>query len=1200
MIDKTKHISSNTDFLSGLRNQLLDLSRRNQHVHFKGGGSFLELKISYDNLLDMESDKIRVSVEDELIYNTLDRIRIKANRNERELGFNQLKLVSVFVDWFDKESDARVMSPFLLHDIHLNRVKGVEDQYEIVFEGEPYLNPFIAYIWKNRFDFEWVEGDSYKLENIKSCIKQIDPKLDIGDTEISTQDPYKWGLIHSKAVIGNFDFRRMSLIQDYDEILKNDRLLDDLIKYKAPINQDDSKHYNYEVLATDPSQNKVINRVLDGDNLTIQGPPGTGKSQTLVNICANMVARGKSVLLVSDKRVALDVVQERLQECGLGKLSMYSHDSKRDRKSMISDLKKVYQDLISTPVDLGASLHEIQKNQESRQSIQKVVKRYFEELDEIDTFGVSLNALYDVVLGMPESRVDLDDKDKIQLPLYGEFLRVKAKIKELEASLVSLGYDRQFCKHPFSWINRNILGGDYAAQTIKARLLELDNYKDLADFIKTSNLDGLSMSELQLHFIRIEFLKKLKEIECLDLLEIGNNRIEEFDRISKAIKAASKELESIKQQNIHWINKPSIRDAQQAIGILQQADTWLKRTFNRTYKKTLKGIKERYDFSAHLVPPDNVDIMSLLVSEYSVEAKLKDLHESFHAEFGSHQFDLVYAIVNEVRTKIDVNDKYVQSLLYNGELLDASYSYSSSYERLYQDSKRLLSGATEQSCETVITKLNRLLGVIDEIDTLCYLCKQLSTDKVYTVIQNLELTVSELEWACASYEIQQRLKLRYWLKDTDATDIQYKIDEELDLLKSARDIHTNYINDRLRQNLQQSIELSEKSVVGMSQDFRDKRKVLRDARRILEHEFGKQQRYKSIRELVDAGVMPLLKQIKPIWMMGPHAVADNLNLEQDFDLVIFDEASQLRLEEGIPSCLRAGQVVIVGDEMQMPPSNFFSSKSDADVAESLLSYFGSTWSHEQLKWHYRSASRSLIDFSNKQFYNNELLIVPSIDKIDPPIKRVYVSNGKFIDRRNKQEASVIVEQLKELLSQGEKSIGIVAFSLEQADEIEDQLDNLSRKDPIFGELLNNAINYERNNCYEGLFVKNLENVQGDERDIMLISIAYAHDDEGKFRQQFGPVSQNGGERRLNVLLTRARKQKIIVTSILSMDITGKSLGAEVMQKYLAFIENPSNLADEYASILELNPDVISFYKAMKVKGWELKLEDKKTRYSLNK
>lgn len=1200
MIGDKKHINTNHKFLSGLRNQLLDLSKRNQHVHFKGGSSFLELQIAYDSLIEMDSDKFRISVEEELIFNTLDRIRIKANRNERELGFNQLKLVSIFIDWFDKESESRIFSPFLLHDIHLNRVKGVEDQYEIAFEGDAYLNPFLAYIWKEKFDFHHTFNEKASLDQIKSGINEIDSKLILTDNELTTEDPYQWGLIHKKAVIGNFDFRRMSLIQDYDEILKNDALLDDLLRYNKPAQADISNHYNYEVLPTDPSQRNVVSRVIDGNNLTIQGPPGTGKSQTLVNICANMVARGKSVLLVSDKRVALDVVQERLIESGLGELSMYSHDSKKDRKSMIADLKKVYQDLISTPVDLGACLHELEKNKESRQSARKAIERYFEELDETDTYGVSLNALYEVVLSIPESRIDLEDKDKILLPRYGEFLRNKLKLAELEACLVSMGYDKIFCKHPFAWINRHILASDNAAQTIKARLLELDNYAELAEFIKSSNLENLSMSELQLYFIRAGFLKKLREIDCLDLLETGNGRIKKFDKISRDIKSVSDELESLKNQNKHWQNKPSLSDARQAVKLISQTDTWFKRTFNRAYKRTLKGIEERYDFSSHLVKLEAVELLNQLIIEYKTDAKLLELRESFKNEFGSHQFDLVYAIVNEVRSKLDSKDKQVQAMISDGGLIDKSFAFSSSYERLYQDSKRLLNGARDQSCLNIIEKLRMLLGVIDEIDSLCYLTKALANEKVYDVIQNLELSIAELEWSCAAYEIQQRLNLRYWLKETDATDIQYKIDQEIEFLQSARKIHSIYINDRLRQDLQQKVELSEKSIVGMPQDLRDIRKSLRDARRILEHEFGKQQRHKSLRELVELGVMPLLKQIKPIWMMGPHAVADNLNLHQYFDLVIFDEASQLRLEEGIPSCLRANQVVIVGDEMQMPPSNFFSNKITSEMPESLLSFFGSTWPHEQLRWHYRSASKSLIDFSNKQFYDGELIVVPSLENIDPAIKRVYVDNGKFLNRRNKEEAQVIVQQIQELLAHGEKSIGVVAFSLEQADEIENQLDIAARRDPIFAELLNNAFNYERNNCYEGLFIKNLENVQGDERDIMIISIAYASDDEGSFRQQFGPVSQQGGERRLNVLLTRARKQQIVVTSILSMDITGKSLGAEILQKYLSYIESPSNNEDASTSTLELTPEILSYYKAMKAKGWELKLIDKKTRYSLNK
>lgn len=312
---------------------------------------------------------------------------------------------------------------------------------------------------------------------------------------------------------------------------------------------------------------------------------------------------------------------------------------------------------------------------------------------------------------------------------------------------------------------------------------------------------------------------------------------------------------------------------------------------------------------------------------------------------------------------------------------------------------------------------------------------------------------------------------------------------------------------------------------------------------LIMNETNKQMRHIPIRQLVRrAGAA--LQALKPCFLMGPLSVAQYLTPgEIRFDLVVMDEASQLKPEDAIGAIARGGQIVIVGDPKQLPPTNFFQtafvdpdeeedgeSRTVAEEGESILDVASTLYQPvRRLRWHYRSRHHSLIAFSNREFYQGDLIVFPSAFHEDPSLGVKYqpVSDGVYDGGRNPREAAVIVEAvLQHMRMNPGESLGVVAMNLEQRDLIEELLDQKLHTEP-FAIAFQNQMNMGA----EPFFIKNLENVQGDERDVIFISVTYGPDPRGNQYMRFGPVNSASGHRRLNVLFTRAKRRIEVFSSV---------------------------------------------------------------------
>ena len=314
----------------------------------------------------------------------------------------------------------------------------------------------------------------------------------------------------------------------------------------------------------------------------------------------------------------------------------------------------------------------------------------------------------------------------------------------------------------------------------------------------------------------------------------------------------------------------------------------------------------------------------------------------------------------------------------------------------------------------------------------------------------------------------------------------------------------------------------------------------------------------SIRRIMEQ-LPTLLPQLCPCMLMSPISVAQYIDLKQPpFDLVIFDEASQMPTSESVGAIARGRNLIVVGDPKQMPPTNFFNTnataeqEADIDDMESILDDCITLSLPEHfLSWHYRSRHESLIAFSNAQYYDGRLFTFPSVD--DRHSKVTFVPVDGTYDygrtRSNKGEAEAIVKETLRRLPEG-ASIGIVAFSKVQQDLIEDLLTDELARHPDLERLAYDAP--------EPVFVKNLENVQGDERDIILFSVGYGPDKNGKVSMNFGPLNNRGGERRLNVAVSRARQEMMVFATLKPEQIDlGRSSakGVEGLKRFLEYAKS---------------------------------------------
>ena len=1036
-----------------------------------------------------------------------------------------------------------------------------------------------------------------------------------GDEE---ENPYAWEFDLCGVTLGNFKYRKMSLVRDYTALVESQpecAAFDSIFSLvPKPIEKEPDAvpplEERFHVVPCDPTQAASVAKAKLGGSYIIQGPPGTGKSQTITNLIADYVVRGKRVLFVCEKRAAIDVVYVRLKQQGLSELCCLIHDSQADKKDFVMDLKETYETFL-------ADGDGEKKAARRREKLLKDVQEELEPLEDYDAWmqsvspeaGIKVRELINVAVG-GSAPPALSGLIRERLPNYAEFKTCQPQLAKLRELMIDLQPEGVLARHPFRLLSPRLAKSEQPLAELQNGLREAQTALDhlVGSLEKTGRpREEWNTPQSAAHLFKYATrIYSLVQAQQLDLLNPSTPLSILLKQLRSDEKLAQGALETAVARTKHWQRKLAPEELEIALNQARGYEGSFLRFFSPGWWR-LRGImRECYDFSQHVIQPTWTQVLGFLKDEYAAQAEHDQVETRARDQFGFagslREFD---ENIQQIRQDIDrlpaptaaLHRQIIEQPDQAKTLLDPVFSARESEEALTAICNKILIGTEDCPWDELKQELARLEQAAEGLPRFLPGLELLAEmpPKVAAAVRELPLELSVLEQAIADATLEKVLNTNPGMQRFDAR-ARDKVAGNLETqIDSWQQSNAEFVRQRVRSGFLENVQRTADKQTPRDPAEAEFKKRYSRGRRELEHEFGKSMRYRAIRDLVEGDTALVVRDLKPVWLMSPLSVSDTLPLDSSqFDVVIFDEASQVTLEGAIPCIFRSPQAIVVGDEMQLPPTNFFATKRDEEEdslmvedegetveysldSNSLLNHASRNLPSTMLGWHYRSRSESLISFSNWAFYGGRLLTVPEeqvstrqvpeIRSKDPgegaqyvddllarPLSFHFMSPGYYEKRRNRIEADYIAQLVRGLLQRDEKhSIGIIAFSEAQQGEIEDALERLAEQDEEFRQQLDAEYEREEDGQFVGLLVKNLENIQGDERDVVILSVCYGYDRERNMRMNFGPINVSGGEKRLNVAFSRSKKFMAVISSIQSTDITNEhNEGANCLKNYLRY------------------------------------------------
>ena len=1049
------------------------------------------------------------------------------------------------------------------------------------------------------------------------------------------QNPYSWDFDLCSLTLGNFNYRKMTLVRDYTKLIETDVASGgfDAVFSLAPKPPEQAVPPleladQHLIISCDAAQASAISRARTGASYIIQGPPGTGKSQTITNLIADYVARGKRVLFVCEKRAAIDVVFHRLRRQGLDELCCLIHDSQTDKKAFIQNLKQTYEQFLNQPEADGDVEKSCATTLRAMEQDLASLRRYSEVMRQSHPHtGIGVRSLLNRLVELQGRARDLPPEVEDILPEYPLWLQHGEVVDRLRSALTDIGEDLCFGKHPLRWLGKEVVQADRPLETLASLL---DKSEDLLDGIESAlELSGLP-DEFRDTFEEVrailEFAARVRPLAERGMAGVLANTpaANAFDKLGTDLDAKSQLLVLAAGKAAGWREPLSPDDTQNALAQAQGFEKSIFRYLQPGFWRLRKILQARYDFSRHAVAPAWSKILKDLAARHEARAALDATCAEIRREWRTEDIEGFRAAVTALRADSRTAHSSVKALIRTliespeaGSLIENLVGIHERFTEL-DATLRVLLAEHEQfglpELMHVLSKLREQTGALAELAPILSELVELPESFSYA-LRRTTIPLNQFEAAVGHKSLNQVYRVERAVNRFEGRILTRKMDQLAKYHREWMALNARRIRGAVRQKFLEHVKISSLPASQLQPEQKAFKKSYAAGRRDLEHEFGKTMRYKSIRDLAAGDTGQVIQDLKPIWLMSPLSVSDTLPLDPDlFDVVIFDEASQIPLEEAIPAIYRSHQVIIVGDEMQLPPTTFFATaRSDEESlvveeegeqiemdldSDSFLTQSAQNLPSTLLAWHYRSRYESLISFSNAAFYSGNLLTIPdrqrSMDNqtelritsaeqgsanvealLARSISFHFVENGIYEDRTNPNEATYIAQLVRGLLRDGNGlSIGIVAFSEAQQTEIESALSRLGDEDSDFSGRLEAEYVREENDVFCGLFVKNLENVQGDERDIIIMSVCYGHDPGGRMLMNFGPINQRGGEKRLNVIFSRAKHHMAIVSSIRHQEITNDyNDGANNLKNFLQYAEAVSkgDVASARRVLENLNP-----------------------------
>ena len=1144
--------------------------------------------------------KLRTYLTETELEQSLKHLYRSSKLSIEENGANTLYMALGLLRWYETPSSERPRyAPVLLFPVEMVRKSAAKGYIIRSREEETMLNVTLLEMLRQNFGIT-VSG----IDPLPQDESGVNVQLIHSIFRNSIKNQPRWD-IEEQAVLGIFSFNKFIMWNDIHSNvnkLTENKLVSSLISGKIEFDVEDTMADASDLdkrltpadivlpISADSSQLEAVYEAMNGKTYILHGPPGTGKSQTITNIIANALYQGKRVLFVAEKMAALSVVQNRLEAIGLAPFCLELHSNKAKKSSVLEQLKS------TTETVKHRSPENFDRDAKRLFELRKELNAYIEALHKLYPFGFSLyqaiteylHLVTDYELKFPQPLLSYATEDRL--------LEWQSAIDLLVSVGNAFGHPYN---HPLTGVNILKYSPELKEE---ASIVLSDAIKVFSDLKSETailgsvfgNEAGAQYTKEQIDTAETLFSVLLKIPELTPAL-LNEQRPDETLAEYKEVVNHGKERNKCKNEVTRYFTENVFTvDAKVLLNTWNIArNRWI---LPRYIAK--KKVREQLSAYIHNGSIKQVDIKNILTNivQYQeehlfVSARAEKLQSLFgkYAKPENEQWEKIQQIIDNFSSFDNAILSFTKDIAESGRLK----------ENL---SKQLLNGIdvfrklNEKSLTGFINQLSKLtdtvLGLSDVLNIEISGLQENGQSWIDSVLFRLNLWLSNIDrlkdwyqWLVASRKVAElqigfvadeykaqnistnQLKNSFY-KGFYRTVINYIIAQEpnLELFKGKlfNDVISKYrkLSDdfaeitkkelyaRLASNIPSfTIEAAHNSEVG-----------------ILQRNIKNNGRGMSIRNLFDQ-VPTLLSRMCPCMLMSPISVAQYIDLNAEkFDLVIFDEASQMPTYESVGSIGRGKNMIIVGDPKQMPPTNFFSVNSvdednlDKEDLESILDdSLALSIPSRHLLWHYRSKHESLIAFSNSEYYDSKLLTFPSPDNIESKVRLVRVTGfyDKGKSRQNKQEAEAVVKEIERRLSDPvlrKRSIGVVTFSAVQQNLIEDLLSDLFISRP---DLESIALD-----CEDPLFIKNLENVQGDERDIILFSVGYGPDENGRVSVNFGPLNRIGGERRLNVAVSRSRYEMIIFSTLRSEQIDlnrTSAVGVAGLKRFLEFAEKGERL-----------------------------------------
>lgn len=1150
-----------------------------------------------DTLIDAEFEhrRLRTFLKEEELPQRITHLYRQSKLNLEENGANTLFLALGFLRWYESDINQKARyAPVVLLPVDIVRKSALRGYVVRLRDEEPQIN--ITLLEMLRQDFGLTIGG---LDPLPLDDSGVDLKGIFNTVRQAVMDKSRWD-VEELAFMGIFAFSQFIMwndIRNRAEELRKNPIVNSLISGKPewspqnrfPLPEELDKLFQPADLAIpgsiDSSQLTAVCAAGEGNSFVLHGPPGTGKSQTITNIIANMLFQGKTVLFIAEKMAALSVVERRLKDLGLGPFSLELHSNKTNKKEILRQLEET--------LEVG-QIKRPESYEEEAGRLRRLREKLNGTVKALHSPGKSGVSLYQAISRYEQFR---NVPGEITIPSQLLERHTPEMYIDWKEMLDKLTAAADSCKtvrnHPLAALHIS----DYSMENqqriaglIDRRRRELGELKELRNRMK--ELLRLPEARTREHFRLIgEIAHILGKEDFLPKNLCLSKDLNGLEAKINVLCSAGEERDQKENRLLtDYTDKILNYDAENAeLRWRSAAESWLLPKLWKQHKiiGELKPLCKRPE----ILQGEKIPSVLKEIVEYRKAAETVERHgellQNLYGHFWNHgrpDFSQIRKLCGQAvslqKAACGLCSEFTQKKAFDSHLENTYLTDPAAYRNLYgevldsylrlwqklEETEAALSTAagihfktqtetnswleeTDAECKQWAEHISELrhwciwLSVKAEAEKLGLLPAVEALEKGGLHQQELAAVFEKSLYRQTAYAmLESHGELKTFSSSLMETDLKHyrslcaRFEEltrhELAALLSSR-------IPRYTENAAQSSEIA-----------------------LLKRAIRSGGRGQSIRKLFDS-IPNLLPRLCPCMLMSPISVAQYIDpLYPKFDLVIFDEASQLPTCEAVGAIARGDSLIVVGDPKQLPPTSFFAANQvdednfEQEDLESILDdCLALSMPQTHLLWHYRSSHESLIAFSNMKYYDGKLLTFPSPNDSKSEVEFIevdgYYDRGKT--KQNEAEAEAVVKEIVRRLQDPvlrRQSMGVVTFSAVQQSLISDRLEEAFARNPLLEELDGRAD--------EPIFVKNLENVQGDERDVILFSIGYGPDRDGKIALNFGPLNRAGGWRRLNVAISRARRKMLIYSTLKPEQIDLSRTGAEGVAGLKAFLEFAAN------------------------------------------